>query len=68
MYQSVWKCRLCGQRFIGLTCYSDEETDNVMLNFTNSSYETLRTMHECYGGSKGVADFQGFEKIRDDLR
>lgn len=65
MYQSVWKCRLCGQRFIGFATYTDDEAEKVMVNFTNSSLETLRTTHECYGGSKGVADFQGYEKIRE---
>ena len=65
MYQSVWKCRLCGQRFVGGGRYDENETDAVIINF--EKHGGYWTMHECYGGSKGIADLQGFERIRDDM-
>lgn len=59
MYQSVWRCRLCSQRFIGEVGFSEKEINEMAEDITIG--KEVRSIHNCYGGSVGIADLQGFE-------
>lgn len=64
MYQAVWRCRLCGQRFIGAVELTNNETDNYILRMALES-KPMVSVHNCYGNSKGLADFLGYEHYGD---
>ncbi len=64
MYQAVYKCRLCGEKFslkqeIDMP---DEKSENYF--WTNFCRIPL-TRHYCKSGSFGFADFQGFRKSEE---
>lgn len=62
MYQRVWKCRLCGQRFIGEVGLTNNDVAALLCD-KEIAHRTL--FHQCYGNSVGMADFQGFEHYGD---
>lgn len=64
MYKSVWKCRLCGEKFLGERNFSTEEVAAMMLNKTGWSDTSY---HGCFGGDTGMADFQGFRKMDSEI-
>lgn len=73
MYQAVYKCRLCGEKFGD--CMTGEEIAemaNVALSVVGNTNHIKcarniykNTTHSCKGGSYGFADFQGFRKIEE---
>ena len=64
IYRSVWKCRLCGERFYGNINYTEETAKRTIVNLPEQPLST--NIHECFGGI-GVADFQGMERINDEV-
>lgn len=67
-YTAIFKCRLCGEQFIGA------ETGNrkIALNATigasigksfDAQAPTLHDTHICEDGSIGIADFLGFKAV-----
>jgi len=64
MYQSVWRCRLCGQRFVGEVGFEEKEIAALL---DKDVLEHRISFHSCYGGSIGISDFVGFEKYKDHV-
>ena len=78
-YRVIYKCRLCGEEFDGMTF---DEKDNLpfyaMANFVtgNDSFEMgykkppsiiyKAEKHNCKDGSMGLADFLGCRKVGDE--
>lgn len=69
MYQAIYKCRLCGEKFSD--CEAGEfiaKTAAESLTVADSTIAIagcamyIRTIHKCQDGSFGLADFQGFKK------
>ena len=58
MYQSVYKCRLCGEVF-GHFTFSKAQAQEVLNENCHNAWEE----HKCSDGSIGFADFQGFKKV-----
>lgn len=56
MYKSVWRCRLCGEKFLGNMRYYDHEKDSLQTYIKADTH----IQHDCYGGDMGLADFLGF--------
>lgn len=65
MYKSVWKCRLCGERFHTNVRYSGKSAWTTMVNLPERPLATM--VHECFGGAMGVADFQGMERADGEV-
>jgi hypothetical protein len=71
MYQAVYKCRICGGETSG--CCTDSESTamreiwNLKVNALSeqSAHPHMIETHHCKDGSIGVADFQGFKKIKE---
>lgn len=74
MYQTVYKCRLCGKKINQeipeqaeimvdgiLGCGHKQEIYNHM-DVCNLGKTTL---HNCEDGSLGLVDFQGFKKVEE---
>lgn len=67
-YQAVFKCRLCGESYVG-ACTGNK---NIALQSLTSAClglplqpqaPTMTETHACANGDLGVADFQGFRKV-----
>lgn len=56
MYHCKWRCRLCGQTFLGDLPFTEEE----VLAIPEKDFAPAK--HTCYGGKIGWSDFLGFEK------
>ena len=66
MYQAIYKCRLCGEKFGD--CMTGEEIAemaNVALSVVGERNIYKHTTHSCKDGSYGFADFQGFKKVEE---
>lgn len=79
-YKAVYKCRLCGERFYGMTF--DTEDNSIFYAMTNfiagndlfgMSYKKPPNViykaekHECKDGSYGFADFLGFINVDEEF-
>lgn len=68
-YQTIFKCRLCGKLFNGVTTDSErialDTTASACLGKESEVIEAprLNRDHLCADGSYGVADFQGYKKM-----
>ena len=72
-YRAIYKCRLCGGKFVSASTSSSDVAIENMLNVTvgyeikewigNPATET--TMHSCKDGSMGLEDFLGFRKVEE---
>lgn len=75
MYQAIYKCRLCGEKFFDKKIKSRKIDDFTITNILAQKEQTvfyekqnnvdLHRMHNCKDGSLGFADFQGFEKTEE---
>lgn len=62
MYKSVWKCRLCGERFLGDMNFTEEEVVDIADSLEKNITIKRTVLHECFGGDYGVADLQGWHR------
>lgn len=69
MYQAIYKCRLCGERFEGEPELISDKINGVSFIQKKVIDKDLHThdisfmeFHYCKDGSLGFADFQGFKK------
>lgn len=73
-YQAIYKCRLCGEKFVHC-----ETGDLTAMALTVALATTGKTEHvrcngnlhrhiphNCKDGSYGMADFQGFQKVKEE--
>lgn len=64
-YEKIYKCRLCGQRF------SNGAMSGGVSDINREVWQEIKerpmqlATHECFGGSVGMADFQGYEVVCD---
>lgn len=75
MYQAVYKCRLCGEvgcaEEIKAMKIEDFTIENTLAQTEQSvimgkrKRVNLHVLHHCKDGSRGFADFQGFEKVEE---
>lgn len=75
MYQTVYKCRLCGEVFCDKKNKARRIEDFMITNMLAQMEQTvllekknhtdLHEFHNCEDGSCGFADFQGFKKAED---
>ncbi|WP_337659210.1 hypothetical protein [Eisenbergiella tayi] len=69
IYQSIFKCRLCGELFNGGVASSElnalETTTDACFGIKSEVFNApqIKEVHLCVDGSYGVADFQGRKKI-----
>ncbi len=68
-YKSLYRCRLCGKKYHGLTsAHSRPDAMSYMVNHTvgvrgvYANEPTQLHVHECDNGGLGVAEFLGMEK------
>lgn len=75
MYQAVYKCRLCSEKFsdehytedenvaaaVAVALSVNENSQHVRFPYTFHKYR----MHYCKDGSYGFSDFQGFKKVEE---
>lgn len=75
MYQAVYKCRLCGEKFSD-EHYVEDEIAAMAITFGLSAKESSKIesfpcsfgrhiIHYCQDGSFGLSDFQGFKRMGD---
>lgn len=73
MYQTIYKCRLCGEEFKG-DCLEEiiALTATFALVMKGNTYDIKvknniykNKIHSCKDGSIGFSDFQGFKKLED---
>lgn len=77
-YRAIYKCRLCGEEFEGMSFYENDNSPfYAMTVFTSGSnsfamgYKEppnilyMREQHNCKDGSYGMADFLGFRKVEE---
>lgn len=75
-YRAIYKCRLCGKEFEGISfCEKDNSPFYAVASFVmgNDSFEMRykkpakiihkAEKHDCKDGSIGLADFIGFRKV-----
>lgn len=66
-YQTIFKCRLCGELFESVATGSEEiALDTIMDACLGIESEVIQApylnkVHFCADGSYGVADFQGYK-------
>lgn len=75
MYQAIYKCRLCGEKFFDEKIKSEKTEDFSITNILAQMEQTvliekpnradLHRLHNCKDGSCGFSDFQGFKKVDD---
>lgn len=64
-YQAIYKCRLCGQKFNNGVMMGELDECKREVAMDILEHPIRVTVHECFGGSIGIADFQGYE-VADD--
>lgn len=71
-YQAIYKCRLCGEKYIGakidnknVAFYGMRVLIRKECFYSKSSGIGVHRIdcHTCKDGSFGMADFQGFRKV-----
>lgn len=74
MYQAIYKCRLCGEKYEGCVTKSETLAMTFIYGIRNKEYfQPIASeigihkteCHNCQNGSFGLADFQGFNKVED---
>lgn len=65
-YIGIYKCRLCGEKYMACSVSTSEMVVKHFIGLTTPN-KTLQQidlleMHTCKNGNYGLADFQGFEK------
>lgn len=67
-YRSIYKCRLCGERYASGVTGNKELALRTVVELTAMGYSvepqapTMTEPHSCKGGGFGIADFQGWER------
>ena len=73
MYRAIYKCRLCGKIYAGREV-NKENARFICVSLRAAEYETDTESgfsiyrvesHHCKDDSYGMADFQGFKKVKD---
>ena len=67
-YRAVFKCRICGELFMGVVTGSRKTAERATLNASLGVSSIPMTphmydIHYCEDGGIGIADFHGFMKI-----
>ena len=60
MLVKVYQCRICGYEFEGETV-EKRDIPQILVR----DYSQIRT-HKCFDGSVGIAQFNGYEVVRDE--
>lgn len=69
-YRTVFKCRLCGECYEGGCTGSEKVVFNATLSAClgipskDPQAPCMTEVHSCKDGGIGVADFQGFKKVK----
>jgi len=70
-YRFIYKCRLCGAEEENPVTGNESLASNALLtvavygkDLTSKSYITLLSVHVCSDGSHGIADLQGYRKVK----
>lgn len=66
-YLGMYKCRLCGEKYMRVSVPSSDDVVRQFLGMTIPEYNrrqqvTESDMHSCKNGNYGFADFLGFEE------
>ena len=77
-YRAIYKCRLCGEEFEGISFDDKDEwlsfamdgfaqgCDSVEIKRDGEKvFVSVNAEHGCKDGSMGLADFLGFQKVED---
>lgn len=74
-YISVYRCRLCGEKFETVGTTNKNLAEKIMARVANPAQHLpgsepppdldLYSVHHCESGGIGLADFEGFAKIGD---
>lgn len=71
-YQAIYKCRLCGEEYVGCGTGSENIALASICGLTSKEYFYPKgsgigvhrvDCHNCKDGSFGLADFMGFRKV-----
>lgn len=66
VFQSIYKCRLCGLELVAQRTGKDFamcETAMLACGFYDKCKSPNHTIHFCDDGSVGLTDFQGFRRV-----
>ena len=66
MFHTIRKCRLCGETYEDSPLIGGDGTD-IPAKRAMSAVLTEPMPHFCKDGSVGLADFQGYKLIREDV-
>ena len=64
-YKGIYKCRLCGEKYVSVSVPNTKAVVNQFLGLTIKEYRQpqqidITEMHSCGHDRFGLADFQGF--------
>ncbi len=71
MYQAIYKCRLCGEKFrikndkLYKEKVAVKKIWKLSINIPYTTNDIEFEIHRCQDGSLGLADFQGFKKSEE---
>lgn len=66
-YQAIYKCRLCGKEYGGGctgAAIAISETAKIAVDGVGIRGTRLHGTHNCDDGSFGLADFNGFRRVK----
>lgn len=67
MYQAMYKCRLCGNKYLAGAPIPHKDAFSSLSGITDSTAHTSITMiHHCFDDSLGIADFLGYKEVSMD--